>query len=119
YGRHPNGEGEGGALGVCPALIHFFCGGIKRSGFGACNTSTGRMVPAGMRGEPSSALESDLPGARPCVPFMVFGSRTATFLTSLLPTKYSPLGSTTDGESPMNAHFGGGCTGVQVLATGS
>src|SRR5580698_487025 len=101
-----------------PAVSHFLKVGKNLSELGASFTSAVRMVPSGIRVQPSSALKSALPGGLPWIHTMVLGLSTAMFFTSLLPIRKSPLGSIEEGESPMYDQPGGGWRGVQTLVLG-
>src|SRR5882757_9402280 len=111
--------GECRSTSVLPAEIHFNFVGKYRSAWGAAFTSNVRMVPLGMRVQPSSALKSFLPVEGRAVHVMVAGSRAAISLVNLLPRTNRPFGNTTEGESPIVVHPVGGATLVQVLVLGS
>src|SRR5690349_12843024 len=97
----PNGEGECRSTIVLPAVDQLFVAKLKRSEFGALFTSMVRTVPSGRRVQPSSALKSALPVPGSTVHVKALGFNAAICLVSLLPTTKVPLGSTTEGESPM------------------
>src|SRR5215813_9138553 len=113
------GVGECRSTIVLPAPIHFMLVGKYRSACGALFTSKVRMVPFGMRVQPSSALKSLLFVEGTAVQVSVAGSSAAISFVSLLPRRNRPFGKTTDGESPIVDHPVGGATMVQVLVLGS
>src|ERR1700730_14119081 len=115
----PKGEGECRSTIVLPAVVHFLLANTKRSEFGACFTSSVRTEPSGRRVQPSSALKSLLPLPGSTVQVSVFGFSSAILFISLLPTMKMPLGSTTDGESPMYFQLAGAGRFVHVFAAGS
>jgi flavin-dependent dehydrogenase len=82
-------------------------------------TSSVRTEPSGRRVQPSSALKSLLPVPGSTVQVSVFGFSSAILFISLLPTMKMPLGSTTEGESPMYFQLAGAGRFVHVFAAGS
>src|SRR5437763_13086499 len=115
----PNGEGECRSTIVLPAVVHVLVEEINLSEFGAAFTSMVRIEPSGKSVHPSSASNSRFPVPGRTVQVRVFGFGSAMLLVSLFPTIKMPLGSTTDGESPMYCQVGGGARFVHVFALGS
>src|ERR1700680_1872437 len=115
----PKGEGECRSTIVLPAVVHFLVANANRSEFGAFFTSMVRTEPSGNRVQPSSASKSFLPVPGSTVQARVLGFNSAMLLVSLFPTMKTPLGSTTDGESPIYVQLAGGGRFVHVFALGS